>query len=950
MSLSWRGGASRVRLICPLHIAPLLGREDDYRLRLRLRFAPGTNGGRSIEWIGIQEATASLETRDFATLALAADLKGETLTAEGSLRQLDPSRSYRLVIKFRPEARRGHLAGLSLEALPGAARKLRVDETPDTQRRKAIVVCWDLGHNCAGRAYVVADLLARDYDVEIVGALFPRFGTEVWEPLRTAQMKIRAFPSSSTADFLSKARKEAARARPDLVVVCKPRLPGILLGLLLKHRWGCPTLIDIDDHELAFVGNGAPIPLSAIPQEAADLDLPFAETWTRVSETLVPLFDGTLVSNIALQQRFGGTIVRHARDETQFVRDDAARDALRARYGYGPDDRVVLFLGTPRAHKGVVKLAEALEATGDTRLALCIIGATEKERDVTDLCRSKAARIDIFPPQPFHDLPALVGMADAVCLIQAPNAPVSHYQIPAKLSDALAAGVSIAVNRVPPFADLPDDVVTRVETDADLVAFLAEVAEGRSPGDPEARRAYYLGEHSYAANRQRLGAAIATAEARHRHWPSEASRLLADLVSRFDVKLPMTTPAWLQDEIAVPAVLRESPIDIAYFWKQNDTGIYGRRHDMLLRHLANHPRVGRIMQFDAPISGPFIGSRGDPERGVEDQTNLVVANVVGRFLRTRDDGKIARRVFVHRHERPNHRFLGVDLPPPEEYPAWVRLMLREAGMAGRALGFVAPVVADYPLLHDEVGFPLSIADLIDDQRQMASETMRDSYEAIYAETLKRVDLVITNCENQRQDFSSFRGDIHVVPNAGERLAPGRRARTGDLARLKGPVLGYVGNLRARIDVDLLEDMARRRPDWQIVLIGSAHGKPEALRLRGLPNVHFLGVRPYEEALDYMRMFDVAIMPHLDNALSRSMNPLKLYVYLSVGLPVVATPVANIGDVADRIALAADADGFIAAIEQVLASPPPKPMPLPRRLTWDQRVSAILRLIDKQLRK
>ena len=43
--------------------------------------------------------------------------------------------------------------------------------------------------------------------------------------------------------------------------------------------------------------------------------MPYGNVWTQLCEELVKLAGGITVSNIALQKRFGGVIVRHARDE-----------------------------------------------------------------------------------------------------------------------------------------------------------------------------------------------------------------------------------------------------------------------------------------------------------------------------------------------------------------------------------------------------------------------------------------------------------------------------------------------------------------------------------------------------------------------------------------------------------------------------------------------------------
>ena len=119
--------------------------------------------------------------------------------------------------------------------------------------------------------------------------------------------------------------------------------------------------------------------------------------------------------------------------------------------------------------------------------------------------------------------------------------------------------------------------------------------------------------------------------------------------------------------------------------------------------------------------------------------------------------------------------------------------------------------------------------------------------------------------------------------------------------MPGPIIGYVGNLSARIDLALLDDDRRApAPHWQFVFVGSAHFDQSILRLDALPNVHFVGVKPYEEAQAVRRATSTsALIPHLDNEMTRSMNPLKAYVYLAAGVPVVSTPIANLGELADN---------------------------------------------------
>ena len=70
------------------------------------------------------------------------------------------------------------------------------------------------------------------------------------------------------------------------------------------------------------------------------------------------------------------------------------------------------------------------------------------------------------------------------------------------------------------------------------------------------------------------------------------------------------------------------------FWKQNDSGIYGRRQDMFLEELARSDRVGTIVHFDNPISPETLRGRlpGRSRDALADQSRLVATETVARCL------------------------------------------------------------------------------------------------------------------------------------------------------------------------------------------------------------------------------------------------------------------------------------------------------------------------------
>jgi glycosyltransferase involved in cell wall biosynthesis len=58
-------------------------------------------------------------------------------------------------------------------------------------------------------------------------------------------------------------------------------------------------------------------------------------------------------------------------------------------------------------------------------------------------------------------------------------------------------------------------------------------------------------------------------------------------------------------------------------------------------------------------------------------------------------------------------------------------------------------------------------------------------------------------------------------------------------------------------------------------------------------VHLLGARAYAELPDVLRGADAAMIPYAVNELTSSVFPMKVYEYLSAGLPVVATPLPSL---------------------------------------------------------
>ena len=114
-------------------------------------------------------------------------------------------------------------------------------------------------------------------------------------------------------------------------------------------------------------------------------------------------------------------------------------------------------------------------------------------------------------------------------------------------------------------------------------------------------------------------------------------------------------------------------------------------------------------------------------------------------------------------------------------------------------------------------------------------------------------------------------------------------------------------------------VADARPDWQLILLGPiVKIDPAALPQR--PNIHYLGMKPYDQLPAYLSGWDAAFMPFALNAATRFISPTKTPEYLAAGKRVVSTPIADVVRTYGRrglVRIAATPVEFVAAIEATL---------------------------------
>jgi teichuronic acid biosynthesis glycosyltransferase TuaH len=136
--------------------------------------------------------------------------------------------------------------------------------------------------------------------------------------------------------------------------------------------------------------------------------------------------------------------------------------------------------------------------------------------------------------------------------------------------------------------------------------------------------------------------------------------------------------------------------------------------------------------------------------------------------------------------------------------------------------------------------------------------------------------------------------------------------------INGPVIGYVGSLTTlRLDIELIEFIAKQRQDWNIVLVGPEDGNFKQSNLHQLQNVHFFGNKPADQLASYIKGFDVAINPQVVNEITIGNYPRKIDEYLAMGKPVVATKTKAMQMFKDFTYLGETKEDYIKLIDKAL---------------------------------
>jgi hypothetical protein len=234
---------------------------------------------------------------------------------------------------------------------------------------------------------------------------------------------------------------------------------------------------------------------------------------------------------------------------------------------------------------------------------------------------------------------------------------------------------------------------------------------------------------------------------------------------------------------------------------------------------------------------------------------------------------------------------------------------------------------------------LCVYDCMDELSQFrgAPQEIRD----LERDLMARAGLVFTGGQSLFEAKRKHHANAHCFPSSIDAKhfgkARGAIAEPHDQACIPHKRIGFFGVIDERLDVELLDQMAQMRPEWQFVILGPVV-KIDPASLPRHANIHWLGQKNYDELPAYLAGWDLGMMPFALNEATRFISPTKTPEFLAAGLPVVSSAVHDVVRTYGKeghVEIAGTAEEFIAKAAMLLERTDEQ------RQAWLARVDAYL---------
>ena len=229
--------------------------------------------------------------------------------------------------------------------------------------------------------------------------------------------------------------------------------------------------------------------------------------------------------------------------------------------------------------------------------------------------------------------------------------------------------------------------------------------------------------------------------------------------------------------------------------------------------------------------------------------------------------------------------------------------------------------------------------------QRAQRTLR-----LEDEMIRRSDLIVCTgkfmVEEFKKKYPQLAGRFHHLPNPvlAKQIVPaplpGMIFR-GDGMDARRPLLGYVGRIQDRLNEPVLCALAKALP-WVDIQIATVPGEMEQRKKAGLgnpfagySNIHVLENMPKAELMEFVRLFDVCLLPQVESHYNNCVSPRKLWEYFATSRPIVTLHTPEAVLLEPYVHNATSSADFVAKVKSILLEGEPSDYSARRvAMAWD----------------
>ena len=725
------------------------------------------------------------------------------------------------------------------------------------------ITVWEGAHNPIGRAKVLYDIVTTKRPAIIFAYIFDTFGEHLWGPLRASGIQVVLIPYKERLAYHRYFQESALYF--NTIWICKHRLHSFeLASMLCDANTAC--ILDIDDNEDVFVRskNSESQPYGIFSKNKADYFLNKISTRS--------------VASTSLLKNYGGMLMRHARKKhpsTLIATTNKTKTAV--------------FIGTIRPHKNITQLVRAVShfnQTASDKINLVIGGdfnpislkQTLKTPDTTIL--DEIHSDDLFNTLAKFDV-LITGYPDT----SLQSIEINKFQITSKIGDGLAVGRPVLTPYSPAVADLTHISGLFIFTQQNFTEKLKQAIAYK--GKVVLPEEFTL-EYSYKT--------FETLETQAK------SVSLASTIFTLEALYSAKKPTVAQKK------------NIVLIWKQHDAGIYGRRIDHIARYYKQQYPDCNITIIEA-MTERQIKTTLDVMPPFDNSTTIV--NEV-----------LEQKIYQYEREGVNYRLISYS----DDDDTWNsfenkfnHFLSTESIHPYNTVMILFPLHQVFNTLLNIMSNYKVIIDLVDNQiNWITTPEGRVKGLKQYYNLLSIANKITSNSPKNIEYFRTLgffnTTKPQVIANWYTLPSDCSFQRAIDPNEIN---LIYSGNMNDRIDWQLLKDICKVLAKFKgnLHIAGSTIRRAEEMQaLLNEPNCIYHGVVKEEQLLTLLQHMNFAVIPHIEDKISKFMDPIKLKMYAKLGIPSLITKLPGLATDNPLLTIAASPSDFLHKLEKWLTHP------------------------------